>query len=111
MLSQCYNVFMAIFNNRTNTTKNFKQARKGACFSVTMPYSVENRLKEIQRQMGLNSKSQTIVFLIHHYDKEQRAFDSIDKLSVMLDKFMAMEKKDSAKLVEQQTLPYNKTNN
>lgn len=102
---------MAIFNNRNNTYKNSNQARKGACFSITMPYSVENRLKEIQKSMGLNSKSQTIVFLIHHYDKEQRAFDSIDKLSVMLDKFMAMNNKDSANLVEQQTFDYNKTNN
>lgn len=102
---------MAIFNNRNNTYKNSNQARKGACFSITMPYSVENRLKEIQKSMGLNSKSQTIVFLIHHYDKEQRAFDSIDKLSAMLDKFMAMNDKDSANLVEQQTFDYNKTNN
>ena len=101
---------MAIFNNYQKN-RNSNHARKGACFSVTMPYSVESKLKEIQKSMGLNSKSQTIVFLIHHYDKEQRAFDSIDKLSVMLDKFMAMNNKDSANLVEQQTFDYNKTNN
>lgn len=105
---------MAIFNNRNNSNKKYNQARKGACFSVTMPYTVENRLKETQRSMGLNSKSQTIVFLIHHYDKEQRAFDSIDKLSVMLDKFMKLEQSSEisnikpADLVEQQDLPYNK---
>ena len=107
---------MAIFNNRNNNYKNSNQARKGACFSITMPYSVENRLKEIQKSMGLNSKSQTIVFLIHHYDKEERAFESINKLSDMLDKVLEQENKESkecitkiksADVVEQQTLPYN----
>lgn len=110
---------MAIFNNRNNSNKNYNQARKGACFSITMPYHVEARLKEIQKSMGLNSKSQTIVFLIHHYDKEQRAFESIDKLSDMLDKMLDHEsnqekanitKVKSADVVEQPTLPYNNNN-
>lgn len=103
---------MAIFTKPTNN-RNYNQTRKGACFSVTMPYSVENRLKEIQRSMGLNSKSQTIVFLIHHYDREQKAFDGIEKLAEIVDKVLEDEKHEnitkvkSANLVEQAELPYN----
>lgn len=100
---------MAIFNTRNNYKKS-NQNRKGACFSVSMPFSVEKRLKEIQQSMGLNSKSQTIVFLIHHYDREQHAFDSIDKLSSMVDKMEKLSKVESARLPEQQNLPYNKSN-
>lgn len=111
---------MAIFNNRNNTNRNSNQARKGACFSITMPYSVEKRLKEIQHSMGLNSKSQTIVYLIHHYDREQKAFDGIEKLADIVDKVIEMENKNALEnitkvksddVVEQQTLPYNDNNN
>lgn len=73
-----------------------------------MPYSVEKRLQEIQASMGLNSKSQTVVFLIHHYDREQHAFDSIDKLSKMVDKMEKLAKDNSGSLLVQQDLPYNK---
>lgn len=110
---------MAIFNNHTNSNRKYNQARKGACFSVTMPYSVENRLKEIQHSMGLNSKSQTIVFLIHHYDREQKAFVGIDKLAELVEKVYSLEnsqarenitKVKSADVVEQPSLPYNNNN-
>lgn len=100
---------MAIFNSRNNYQKK-SQNRKGACFSVTMPFPVEKRLREIQNSMGLNSRSATITFLVHHYDREQHAFDSIDKLSSMVDKMEKMSKIDSAGLPEQQNLPYNNPN-
>ena len=103
----CYNVFMAIFYNHSKNN-NSNNARKGACFSVTMPFNVENRLKEIQKSMGLNSRSQTIVFLIHHYDKEKQAFDSINKLERIVNNMMTMSK--NADLNIQQSLPYNKAN-
>lgn len=99
---------MAIFNSHYN--KKNSNNRKGACFSVTMPFEVEKRLKEIQRSMGLNSRSATLVFLIHHYDREQHAFDSIDKLASMVDKMEKLSKVESARLPEQQNLPYNKSN-
>lgn len=119
MFARCYNVFMAIFNNYNKSNRNSNHARKGACFSITMPYSVEKRLKEIQNSMGLNSRSQTIVFLIHHYDREQKAFDGIDKLAEIVDKVLANEsnleqknitKIKSADVVEQQELNYNINN-
>lgn len=109
MFPPCYNVFMAIFNTHP-TNKKSNQTRKGACFSVTMPFPVEKRLREIQRSMGLNSRSATLVFLVHHYDREQHAFDSIDKLSLMVDKMEKLSQKDSALLPEQQNLPYNNPN-
>lgn len=98
---------MALLNINSKNTKH-KNARKGACFSITMPFSVEKRLQEIQASMGLNSKSQTVVFLIHHYDREQHAFDSIDKLSKMVDKMEKLAKDNSGSLLVQQDLPYNK---
>lgn len=94
---------MAIFNTH-KTSNNYNQARKGACFSVTMPYEVENRLKQIQKSMGLNSRSQTIVFLVHHYEREQKTFDSIDRLANMLSKF---EKIKNSEVATQAELPYN----
>lgn len=109
MFSRCYNVFMAIFKNYQKTS-NYNHARKGAAFSVTMPFEVEHRLREIQKSMGLNSRSQTIVFLVHHYDKEMRTFQSIDKLAKMLDELKILQKDDSAKLAVQQNLPYNSNN-
>ena len=111
MLSRCYNVCMPIFNNYQKN-RNSNHARKGACFSITMPYNVESRLKEIQRQMGLNSKSQTVVFLIHHFDREQKAFDGIDKLANLVDKVLANESvfEKSSDVVEQVELPYNDNN-
>ena len=99
---------MAIFNSHYNKKNSIN--RKGACFSVTMPFEVEKRLKEIQRSMGLNSRSATLVFLIHHYDREQHAFDSIDKLASMVDKMEKLSEVESARLPEQQNLPYNKSN-
>lgn len=105
----CYNVFMALFNNNSKNTKH-NNARKGACFSITMPYSVEKRLKEIQASMGLNSKSQTVVFLIHHYDREQHAFDSIDKLSQMVDKMEKLAQNNNAFLPIESEIKYNKDN-
>lgn len=119
MCSRCYNVFMAIFNNYQKN-RNSNHARKGACFSVTMPYSVESKLKEIQKSMGLNSRSQTIVFLIHHYEREQKAFDGIEKLADLVDKVLANEStleksnitkvKAKSDVVEQVELPYNDNN-
>lgn len=111
MLSGCYNVCMPVFKNYQKN-RNSNHARKGACFSITMPYNVESRLKEIQRQMGLNSKSQTVVFLVHHFDREQKAFDGIDKLANLVDKVLANESSfaKSSDLVEQAELPYNDNN-
>lgn len=94
---------MAIFS-KPNTSKNYNQARKGACFSITMPYEVESRLKEIQKQMGLNSRSQTIVFLVHHYEREQKTFDSIDRLANLLSQ---VERLKSSDIATQGELPYN----
>lgn len=94
---------MAIFSKPTNN-KNYNHARKGACFSVTMPYEVESRLRQIQTQMGLNSRSQTIVFLVHHYEREQKTFDSIDRLANMLEK---MERFRASDIATQGELPYN----
>lgn len=96
-------MFMAIFS-KPNTNKNCNQARKGACFSITMPYEVEARLKEIQKQMGLNSRSQTIVFLVHHYEREQKTFDSIDRLANLLSQ---VERLKSSDIATQGELPYN----
>lgn len=109
MLLRCYNVFMAIFKNYQKTS-NYNHARKGAAFSVTMPYEVEHRLREIQKSMGLNSRSQTIVFLVHHYDKEMRTFNSIDKLAKLIEKAEILQKNDNAKLAVQQNMPYNSNN-
>ena len=109
MFPRCYNVFMAIFKNYQKTS-NYNHARKGAAFSVTMPFEVEHRLREIQKSMGLNSRSQTIVFLVHHYDKEMRTFDSIDKLSKLLEKAEKLQKNDDSKLAVQQNMPYNSNN-
>lgn len=119
MCSRCYNVFMVMFKSYSKNT-NSNHARKGACFSVTMPYNVESRLKEIQKSMGLNSRSQTIVFLIHHYDREQKAFDGIEKLAELVDKVLANESsleksnitkvKAKSDVVEQVELPYNDNN-
>lgn len=102
---------MTVFSNYQKK-KNYNHARKGACFSITMPYNVESRLKEIQRQMGLNSKSQTVVFLVHHFDREQKAFDGIDKLANLVDKVIANESafEKSSDVVEQVKLPYNDNN-
>lgn len=100
---------MAIFKNYQKTS-NYNHARKGAAFSVTMPFEVEHRLREIQKSMGLNSRSQTIVFLVHHYDKEMRTFDSIDKLSKLLEKAEKLQKNDDSKLAVQQNMPYNSNN-
>lgn len=108
---------MAIFNNNRTHNTNSKQARKGACFSITMPYSVEHELSRIQKAMGLNSRSQTIVFLVHHYNQEQRTFDSVDKLCHLLERFNKldlnkgfsdMRKADNESSFESQAeLPYN----
>lgn len=85
------------------------QNRKGACFSVTMPFSVEKRLKEIQNSMGLNSRSQTIVFLVQYYDREDKAIDSIDRLAKAMADFKAVNglQNEVSSLETQQEFNYN----
>lgn len=113
MFRAWYNVFMDIFSNRSKSNKNSNQARKGAAFSITMPFEVEHRLREIQRSMGLNSRSQTVVFLVHSYDKEIRTFNSLDKLALLVEKIEKMENlrnKDYANMAQDIKMDYNNTN-
>lgn len=98
---------MAIFNNNQKYSRRTDSGRKGACFSVTMPYEVERKLKEIQLSMGLNSRSQTIVFLVHHYEREDRTFNSVERLAKI---FEDLKNDDGLSLPKQSELPYNKTN-
>lgn len=101
---------MAIFNNNSYKENQRKSKRNGAIFSVTMPYVAEKRLREIQHSMGLNSRSQTIVFLIHSYDKEKRAFEAVNQFSVMVDKLEKMNLNKDSELFSQTEMPYNKNN-
>lgn len=91
------------FKRKTDSNNN--NVRKGACFSVTMPFDVEHKLAAIQRSMGFNSRSQTIVYLVHQYDQTQRTFAMVDKLEATMAKMFELNK--NANVSEQQSLPYN----
>lgn len=101
---------MASMFNKSNHYNNGTNRRKGACFSVTMPYQVEKRLREIQNDFGLNSRSQTIVFLVHYYDREKQAFETIERFSKMLENIEIVENNHKSDIAKQVELPYNKTN-